>query len=144
MRSLIVTLGVLFFAATAFAASSGSSVMGHWKTVDDKTHKTESVMRVWEQDGKLYGAIEKLIGMSSDAVCDRCSGDLKNKKMEGMTLMWGLTFDGKAWDKGQIMDPKDGKVYRCKVELDDDGALKVRGYLGIAAFGRTQKWYRAE
>jgi uncharacterized protein (DUF2147 family) len=42
------------------------------------------------------------------------------------------------------MDPKDGKVYRCKIELDGDGALKVRGYVGVAAFGRTQRWFRAE
>jgi uncharacterized protein (DUF2147 family) len=143
MRALIIALGVLY-GSSALAASAAPSVLGRWKTVDDKTHKTESVMKVWEQGGKLYGAIEKLMDLPPDTVCDRCSGELKNKKMEGMTLMWGLTFDGKVWDKGQIMDPKDGKVYRCKVELDDDGALRVRGYLGVAAFGRTQKWYRAE
>jgi uncharacterized protein (DUF2147 family) len=142
MRTLLTVATLLALATPALADANG--VVGRWKTVDDKTHQTESIMRVWQQDGRLYGAIEKLIGWPEDHICDRCSGEKKNQKMKGLVIFWDLTSDGKVWDHGQIMDPKDGKVYRCKIELDSDGALKVRGYMGVAAFGRTQRWFRAE
>jgi uncharacterized protein (DUF2147 family) len=143
MRKIVLALA-LFVCAPAFADQSGREVVGRWKTVDDKTHQTESIMKIWIDGDKLYGAIDRLIGYPEDHICDRCSGAKKNQKMKGMILFSGLTYDGHAWDHGEIMDPKDGKVYRCKIELDSDGALKVRGYVGVAAFGRSQRWFRAE
>jgi uncharacterized protein (DUF2147 family) len=139
MNKIVFAMGLL---VGSQALAESPAVVGRWKTVDDKTQKTESIMKVWEENGRLFGAIEKLYNFAPETICDRCSGDKKNQKLQGLTIMWGLSYDGKVWDHGQIMDPKDGKVYRCKVELDSDGALKVRGYLGVAAFGRTQKWYR--
>jgi uncharacterized protein (DUF2147 family) len=142
MRTLLATLVLL----SAGVASADPGVVGRWKTVDDKTHKTESIMKVWEKDGKLFGAIEQLVGWPDNQLCDRCSGEKKNQPMRGLVVFWGLMpeKDGKVWDKGQIMDPKDGKVYRCRIELDGSGALKVRGYVGTPTFGRTQRWFRAD
>jgi uncharacterized protein (DUF2147 family) len=40
------------------------------------------------------------------------------------------------------MDPKNGKIYDCKIELMPDGRLKVRGFVGISMLGRTQYWTR--
>jgi uncharacterized protein (DUF2147 family) len=49
------------------------------------------------------------------------------------------------YDGGQILDPENGNVYRCKMELRDQGAkLKVRGFMGISLLGRTQTWLRKE
>ena len=59
--------------------------------------------------------------------------------------MWGLKEKGSEFGGGEILDPKNGTVYRCKMELKKDGAeLKVRGFVGVSLFGRTQTWYRAE
>ncbi len=65
--------------------------------------------------------------------------------MQGLVLMWDLKRDENAWAKGHIVDPKDGKIYGCKLEVSPDGkTLSVRGYMGLSLFGRTQKWQRAE
>ena len=46
---------------------------------------------------------------------------------------------------GQILDPDNGKVYRSKVRLTDNGkTLGVRGYIGVPMLGRSQTWVRQE
>jgi hypothetical protein len=37
------------------------SPVGRWKTVDDATGKVKSVVTIWEEAGKLYGRIQKLV-----------------------------------------------------------------------------------
>ena len=49
---------------------------------------------------------------------------------------------GKEWSGGRILDPEDGNTYKCKIALNKDGTLKLRGYIGIPALGRTQTWHR--
>ena len=60
-----------------------------------------------------------------------------------MTFVWGLTQKGDSWKGGTILDPNNGKEYKAKITLGDDGqTLEVRGYVGVAALGRTQVWQR--
>jgi len=61
-----------------------------------------------------------------------------------MDILWDLKKSGKSWDDGQIMDPKNGKIYDCKIELKGTDKLHVRGYMGVSMFGRTQTWYRVK
>ena len=60
-----------------------------------------------------------------------------------MTIIRGLKKDGDEFSGGDILDPDNGKVYRCKVKVKDHGSvLSVRGFLGASLFGRTQTWTR--
>jgi uncharacterized protein (DUF2147 family) len=62
-----------------------------------------------------------------------------------MVIMKGLKADGNEYSGGTIMDPDNGKVYKCKIEVVEDGAkLKVRGYIGIALAGRNQFWQKMQ
>jgi uncharacterized protein (DUF2147 family) len=62
-----------------------------------------------------------------------------------MTIIWGMKKDGDAWAGGKILDPKDGKIYGCKMHLEDDGKkLEVRGFIGFSLLGRSQTWERQE
>ena len=122
--------------------------VGRWTTIDDKTGKPSSVVRIWEEDGKLKGAVESVVvapGEDPNPKCTKCEGALKGQPIVGMTILWGLTRDGKRWSGGQILDPDEGSTYSCRVEPVDGGArLEVRGYVGISLFGRTQTWIRAQ
>jgi uncharacterized protein (DUF2147 family) len=61
----------------------------------------------------------------------------------GLIVIKGLTKDGNDYN-GKILDPKHGKIYKCVVSLEEKDKLKVRGYVGISLFGRTQYWYRVK
>ena len=73
-----------------------------------------------------------------------CDGKRKNEPILGMNILTGLKKDGDEWSGGKILDPKNGKEYKCYLQLLDDNTLKLRGYIGISMFGRTAIWKRAE
>ena len=118
------------------------SAAGTWKTIDDEDGTVKSHVSIYEEDGKLYGKILKLIN-PEQTTCTACKGDKKDQPLEGMQIMWGLGHDkANKWKGGKIMDPKNGKEYKCKIELEDSDTLKVRGFIGFSLLGRTQTWYR--
>ncbi|MBZ4418250.1 DUF2147 domain-containing protein [Myxococcus sp. RHSTA-1-4] len=141
----LATLTVLF--ATSALAEEATPV-GRWTTIDDETKKPKSVIAIYEEGGKLFGKIEKLYrepNEEQNPVCDKCEGTLKNQPIIGMVIMRDLKKDDDEWTGGSILDPANGKTYKCKIAVEDKGKkLKVRGYVGMALLGRTQHWVRAE
>jgi uncharacterized protein (DUF2147 family) len=149
-RSLQIALVGLVAALAAPASAAELLPVGRWKTIDDATGKPKSVVQIYEESGKLFGKIERLIiapGADPNPKCDKCEGERKDQPVVGMVILWDLEKDkgGSAWGGGRILDPKNGKTYRCLIEpLDGGKQLKVRGYLGISLIGRTQQWLRME
>ncbi len=139
----IACLALIGFTNLSYAATA--SPVGKWTTVSDKTGKARSVVRIYQSKGVLYGKILKVYKQPGDqGTCINCPGKLKNKPIVGLRMMWGMKPDGRnEWSGGHILDPKPGKVYKCKMTLSPDGkTLKVRGYIGFSLLGRTQTWYR--
>ncbi len=135
-------------AAAAPARADDTTPVGKWKTIDDKTGKPKSIVAIWEEGGKLYGKVDQLLDPKPDdpnPVCKKCDGELKDKPILGMRILWDLSKSGDTWSGGRIMDPDNGKTYRCNVTLSDGGKkLLVRGFIGMALLGRTQTWLREE
>lgn len=124
---------------------SAQSILGNWETIDDVTKNKKSIVEIYEQDGKIYAKITKLLTPGDEnKICDQCEGDNKDKPVKGMIIIDGLTEDGDEWNGGKILDPKTGKIYKCYITLEEDNKLKVRGYIGFSLIGRTQYWYRME
>ena len=138
MRHFFLFIGVLLFAQGGIAQSA----VGIWKTIDDEDGKVKSHVKIYEENGKLFGEVAKLID-PEQTTCTACKGDKKDQPIEGMQIMWGLERDDdNERDGGKIMDPKNGKEYKCKIELVDANTLNVRGFVGFSLLGRTQTWYR--
>ncbi len=138
MKFYFSVLVSLFITAGSFAQSA----VGTWKTIDDEDGKVKSHVSIYEKDGKLYGDVIKLIDPEK-TYCSECKGDKKDKPIVGMQILWDLKPDeSNKWKGGKIMDPKNGKEYKCKMELEDKDTLKVRGFIGFSLLGRTQIWYR--
>lgn len=137
MTGLIMFVGIFTYS---------QSPIGTWKTVDDKSGKEKSHVRIYEtKSGKLQGEVAKILTAGREnAKCTDCSGDKKDKPIKGMVILWGLEKDGSEWSGGRILDPNSGKEYKCMMKLKDEDTLEVRGYLGVSLLGRTQTWTRVE
>lgn len=135
---------VLFTFIAFYHYAWSQSPIGIWKNLDDEDGKEKSHIEIYEKNGKLRGKVIKLLPAATITKCDACTGANKGKSLVGMDILWDMTKEANAWDNGEILDPKKGKVYACKMELDGKDKLKVRGYIGVSMFGRTQTWYRVK
>ena len=125
--------------------SAQNSVIGKWKSIDDESGKALAIIEIFEKDHKIYGRVlEVLNPKNRNHICSNCDGEEKDKPMVGLVVMKGLKKDGDEYNGGRILDPKSGKRYKCYINLENEDKLKVRGYIGISLFGRTQYWHRVK
>ena len=138
-----LTILVLFISCVFY--SQNKSVLGKWKTIDDETGEVKSIVEIYEKSGKIYGKVIEILDVThKNSLCKNCSGEDANKPILGLTVIKGLTRDGKEYNSGKILDPKSGKLYQCFITLERNEKLKVRGYIGISLLGRTQYWQRVK
>ena len=141
-KKIIFSLVVLF---SITSAMQSQTVLGKWKTIDDETGKPKSIVEIYEKSGKIYGKVIDILDADKrNKLCEECSGEDKNKPILGITVIKGLKKDGDEYNDGQILDPKNGKLYKCFITLEGNDKLKVRGYIGFSLLGRTQYWYRVK
>ena len=144
--SLTLSYGLKTSIAKETLSPNMTSPVGTWKTVDDRTGKVRALVAIWENNGKLYGKIERLIDPDPNLPnpqCIYCVGELKDKPVIGLRILWDLRKNGDQWSGGKVLDPESGKSYRCIIAMQDSGkTLRVRGYIGFSLFGRTQYWLR--
>lgn len=134
----------LFFLVLMLSFSvNAQTIFGKWENRDEETGKVDSVIEVYQKDGKAYAKIIEITDADrQDAVCDKCTGKNKNKPILGMNILTGLKKDGEEWNGGKILDPKNGKKYKCFIKLEEANKLKIRGYIGFSLLGRTAYWFR--
>lgn len=144
----IIWMATLFVAACG-GAWAQSAPTGLWRTIDDETGKERSLIRITEAGGEWQGVVEKIFPQPGDHpqnLCEKCEGELKDKPVLGMRILWALKKKNDTkYEGGTILDPKNGKTYRCKLTVLEQGRkLEVRGYIGISLLGRSQIWLREE
>lgn len=146
MKAIGFMVAMLMVMLASGAYAEPASPAGVWRTIDDKSKKERSVIRITESGGEFRGVVEKLFdepGEDPAHLCKDCKGERKDQPIIGMTILWGLKKQGDGWAGGEILDPKNGKIYRAKMTLSEDGnSLNVRGFIGVSLIGRTQTWNR--
>lgn len=127
-------------------ALQAQDIVGKWKTIDDETGKAKSIVEITLKDGVYVGTILELFRAPDevqDPYCTPCTDDRKDQRITGMQIVRGMKKDGDELKGGTICDPKNGKVYDCKMWIEEDpNTLFVRGY--VAFFFRTQEWIRVQ
>ncbi len=139
--------------ATLVALSSaawGGELAGLWQEYDDQTGKVEALIRIEKAaDGTYEGRIEKLVPdapANASKLCTACKDGLRGKPLVGLRILSGMKrADELNFDGGEIVDPEDGKAYRCHIRLSADGkTIEVTGYVGAQWLGQSETWRRAD
>ena len=142
MKNIIFTVVVLCFCLYSVKAQS---VFGKWQSIDSKTGKDEAIIEIYKENNKVYAKVVDILNPEDkDKICIYCKGENKDKPILGMIIVNGLKENGDVWGGGKILDPKNGNYYKCYITLVDNSKLKLRGYIGISLFGRTEYWYKVE
>jgi uncharacterized protein (DUF2147 family) len=143
-RLLPVMLASLLLSAGLNAASA---LTGNWRTIDDASGKTKSIVEIYGTgDGTLNGRIVQILHSERgpNPLCDKCPGERQGQPIEGMVILWDMEpVSSEEARHGRILDPQNGRIYKARLKLRDDGNLEVRGFIGIALIGRTQIWQPA-
>jgi uncharacterized protein (DUF2147 family) len=128
---------------SSFVSLGQTTAVGKWTTVDESGEE-KSIIEIFERNGKVFGKIVRIFTAEDpDPVCDKCPDDDPRfkKKIIGMEIIKDMKKGTDDYSQGTILDPQDGKIYRCKLWVED-GMLKVRGYWG--PFYRTQTWKKVD
>jgi uncharacterized protein (DUF2147 family) len=138
-------LAACLLACAPLPAAAQPTPHGLWLTFDDATQRQKSVLRISDAAGALSGHVEHIMEPRwRDAVCTLCTGEQANKPVLGLQVLRDVRprpDEPGVWDGGDITDPENGKTYRVRLQLTEQGQrLLVRGYIG--PFYRSQVWQR--
>ncbi len=144
---LKVAAGVVFFlvAVPNLCAQDANAILGEWYTEESKAkveiYACESSYCgkiVWLKEPKNPDGTNKRDANNPDE-------DLRSRTIIGTNILTGLQYDGDdEWEDGEIYDPESGKTYSCRLELEDQNTLEVRGFVGLSLLGRSQTWTRVQ
>lgn len=125
-------------------AGASLDPVGDWYTINEESKKATSIVHIGWENGALVGRVRKVLttNRGPNPLCERCDGERHDKPIVGMDVLWGLHGRDGSYEGGHVLDPSKGKQYRAKLKMRSPDVLELRGFIGFAAFGRTQVWQR--
>ena len=145
MQRLITSIVALGALALIAATTPGPSPEGRWLT-----EKKNGIIEIFRCSGGemlcgrlLWFRIDP--GDPNPQGLDLQNPDPKqrNRRLCGLVFMTGFKpTESNNWEDGTVYDPDSGHTYNGTMRLQPDGALRMRGYIGISLIGRSEVWTR--
>lgn len=146
MKTVVLSLLIVFASISGHAQAKADDVLGVWTTGSKKGR-----VEIYKQGGKYYGKIIWLKEPLNDEGqpkkdVNNEDSDLQSRPLMGLVNLNGFEFDAddEEWVDGTIYDPENGKTYDCYLWFEEDSPnnLQVRGFIGFSLIGRTDVWTR--
>jgi uncharacterized protein (DUF2147 family) len=126
------------------AAASELSIEGVWLTGNGEGW-IEIKMQDGQPSGFIAGSPQDPENLEPPALDEKNPDPaLRGRPLFGLEILHSLRPSRENVWKGRIYDPNSGKTYKCVLTVVDTDTLKLRGYIGISLFGRTQVWTRRQ
>ena len=144
----IVGCSIACASLTTFAAS----IEGYWKSIEERTGEQLSIVEIRKgNDGRYHGKIVYRYPNSHGIAltnCTKCPAPNTNKPILGLEILSGFREDpnkADAYIDGRVLEPTSGRIYKGKAVVSGEGKrLRMRGYMGVSALGRTVVWLRTD
>jgi uncharacterized protein (DUF2147 family) len=101
--------------------------------------KKDAKIEIYLKGGKYFGKFVWAATPRKDS--KNPTKALQSRDILGLEFLTGFEYDDGVYNGGEIYDPETGKTYSCKMSMEGN-KLKVRGYIGISLFGRTEYFER--
>ena len=133
--SLTLALSMLFTLAVAQSNQTiADNIIGiYWAP------KKDAKIEIYKKGNKYFGKSIWLLIVKKDL--NNPNTSLRERELLGIELFTNFLYKNGTYDDGKIYDPESGKTYDCKMSFNGK-ILKVRGYIGISLFGRTEIFER--
>lgn len=149
-RSALIFAAIVFvfagFSASHVLAASPDDLKGFWTSKE----KRDSLIEIYDCGEYLCGRLVSLTDPLDDAGIPKKDiynqdESLQDRPLAGIEFLTGFTYNENksAWKGGRIYNARDGKTYKSTMVFKD-GELKVRGFVGISLFGKTDVWVEVE
>jgi uncharacterized protein (DUF2147 family) len=133
----VMTAGFALLAGAQISVAAEPTAAGLWQ----KTEDGKPV--IWVLMTERNGIFAPPPGDSASRVCAKCEDDRKDAPVLGLSFIRGMKRNGLSYEGGNVLDPRDGKVYDALLSVSSDGqSMTLRGYLGIPLFGMNETWTR--
>ena len=141
-----------FSIACASLTTFAASIEGYWKSIEERTGEQLSIVEIRKgNDGRYHGKIVYRYPNSHGIAltnCTKCPAPNTNKPILGLEILSGFREDpnkADAYIDGRVLEPTSGRIYKGKAVVSGEGKrLRMRGYMGVSALGRTVVWLRTD
>lgn len=152
LNRMLIKAIVGFSIACASLTTFAASIEGYWKSIEERTGEQLSIVEIRKgNDDRYHGKIVYRYPNSHGIAltnCTKCPAPYTNKPILGLEILSGFREDPNKPDSyidGRVLEPTSGRIYKGKAVVSGEGKrLRMRGYMGVSALGRTVVWLRTD